>query len=288
MINAKLLERRKITEDLGIFRFETETSVSFIPGQYNTLSVKTHRIAKPVVRPFSIASTPDNPKNIEYLIRWVRSGGRKVDGGGEMTTELFELCDDELKDSQFRMSDKGKGKFYLDDGDDREVFLVCTGTGLAPFMGQLRADIQRGRDLARYTLVHGVANCEDLAYSDELTRFANEKGLRYLHAESRQGCGGESEVNYVGQWFFNREKGRAGRIKLDEINAAIEEGRLNDSAIERSIGRNLTHDRDAMLLCGNPDMIDNMTRLMEAREFIEGKDVFSERYWAAKKETYKT
>ena len=42
------------------------------------------------------------------------------------------------------------------------------------------------------------------------------------------------------------------------------------------------------MLCGNPDMIANMTRLIESRGFKDGEDVISEKYWPAKKGNYKT
>jgi len=292
-VEARLLGRERLTEDLAIFRFDNSGSkVEFIPGQYNTLRVKTDRIEKPIARPLSIASAPHEPA-IEYFVRWVRSGGRGrggngLDGLGAMTTELFELSDEELRKVEFSVTDVGKGKLYLDDGDDRNVIMVGTGTGLAPFISQLRTAGLGGRELSRYTLIHGVAHCDDLAYQDELAKYSGERGMTFLHVQSRTRCDANSEINYVGGLFFNRDPSRKGRINHDEVSDAIESGRLENSPVEQALRRELSPERDTVLLCGNPDMINNVTRLLEARDFIDGKDVLSEKYWAAKKETFKT
>ena len=288
MANSKatLIERIKINEDLGIFKFETDIPLDFIPGQYNALGIKLGETDKIIRRPYSIASTPGK-NEVEYLIRYVRNGGKREDGKGKMTTELFELTDEKLKKLHFEISHPEKGKLFLDEKDKRNVILVGTGTGLAPFMSKLRS--KSGEDLLKYTLIHGVANCQDLAYFDELTDLVNNNGLRYLHVKSRKKCDGEEdETNYVGQLFFNRRQGKTGRINLEEINEAIDKNRLDNSEIEKIFGRKLTPEKDAIMLCGNPDMIANMTRLIESRGFKDGEDVISEKYWPAKKGNYKT
>jgi len=287
-VEAKLLRRKRLSEDLAIFRFETESEAKFIPGQYNTLRVKTDRIEKPIARPLSIASAPFQSPQLEYFVRWVKSGGGGRDGLGAMTTEMFELSDEELRRADFSVTDVGKGKLYLDDGDDRNVIMVGTGTGLAPFISQLRTEGFRRGDLSRYTLIHGVANCDDLAYQDELANYCGERGMTFLHVQSRTQCDENSEINYVGELFFNRDPKIQGRVGHEEISEAIESGRLENSPVEKTLGRELSPEKYTVMLCGNPNMINNMTRLLEARGFIDGKDVLSEKYWAAKKETFKT
>lgn len=288
MVKAELIEREKLTENLAVFRFQANVR-EFIPGQYNALRIETYRTEKSLKpRALSIASKPSDLPNLEYLVRWVKGGGKRSDGKGEMTTELFELSDDELRTSQFSMTDTPKGKLYLEGDDDRNVIMVATGTGLAPFISQLRTAIERKIDLSKYILIHGVANCDDLAYMDELSQYQKDRNLTYLHVESRSKCEADSEINYVGQLFFNRDSRRIGRIKISEIEEAIEEERTENPKIEQILNRKLSPDDFMIELCGNPDMINNMTRLMEAKGFIDGKDVLSEKYWAAKKETYST
>jgi len=165
IVKAELIERKKLTEDLAVFLFQANVR-EFIPGQYNALRIETYRTEKPLKpRALSIASKPSDLPNLEYLVRWVKSGGKRDDGGGEMTTELFELSDDELRASQFSMTDTPKGKLYLED-DDRNIIMVATGTGLAPFISQLRTAIEKKVDLKKYTLIHGVAHCDGVLEGD--------------------------------------------------------------------------------------------------------------------------
>jgi len=291
MVEAEFLERKLITPDLAVFRLEAAKIREFIPGQYNVLQVKTDGTEKPIKRPLSIASPPSALPRIEYLVRWVQNGGKRDDGKGEMTTELFELSDDELGEAQFSMTDTSKGKLYLEDGDDRNIIMVATGTGLAPFMSQLRTAVGREKDLSKYTIIHGVSNCDDLAYNIELTQYQNDFGLRYLHVESRSTCeeyGDNGENNYVGELFFRRDSNNTGRINMDEIKTAIREGKTERPKIEEILGEELNRDNYAVLLCGNPVMTDNMTELLIARDFKDGIDVKSEKYWSAKKQIIKT
>lgn len=287
MVEAKFLKRKLLTPDLAEFQFEANNVKVFIPGQYNALQIAIGT-EKPITRAFSIASPPSALPRLEYLVRWVQNGGKRDDGRGEMTTELFELSDDKLKETKFSITDPPKGKLYLEKGDNRNIIMVATGTGLAPFMSQLRTAVEENEDLSKYTLIHGVANCDDLAYNKELSQCHN---LTYLHVESRSTCEGygeNGENNYVGELFFRRDSNNTGRINMQEIKAAIKEGRTNNPKIQEILGEKLNRDNYAVMLCGNPVMIENMTELLKAKGFKDGIDILSEKYWSAKKQIPKT
>src|SRR6188768_2246711 len=93
----------------------------FKPGQFVTLDLPIHEKPNKRWRSYSIASWPDGTNVFELLIVLAQ--------GGLGTAYLFNNVSlgDELK---FRGA---QGVFVLPDKIEKEIFLICTGTGIAPF-----------------------------------------------------------------------------------------------------------------------------------------------------------
>jgi ferredoxin/flavodoxin---NADP+ reductase len=289
MIPAQLTNREDVADGLAIFNFEISKPLDFISGQYNSLVIRSRRAEGPIARVLSIASSSEKPKKIEYFIRWVKKGGIRPDGQGLMTTELFQETKSKLNKLEFYLTDIPRGKLYPEEGEDRDIMMISTGTGLAPFMSQLRTAYSQAKDLGKYTLIHGVKSREDLAYKNEIETYSTDNNLRFLSTQpGSEYIDPNNEINYIGELFFHRFPDRIGRIKIEEIKEAINKGRNEYSKIEKIMEDDLTPERHLVMLCGNPNMINNMTTLLEAKGFIEGRDIISEKYWAAKKETFPT
>lgn len=128
----------------------------FIPGQFVTLDLPIHEKVNKRLRSYSIASWPDGTNVFELLIVQAK------DGVG--TAYLFNevTVGSELK---FRGA---QGVFILPGTIDRDLFLICTGTGIAPFRSMVHHLFEQGVPVKNIHLVFGCRHQEDLLYYDEL------------------------------------------------------------------------------------------------------------------------
>jgi ferredoxin--NADP+ reductase len=143
-----------------------------------------------------------------------------------------------------------------------ELWMIATGTGLAPFLSMLRTDEVWERS-ERIVLVHGVRESRHLTHADEI------RALAEAHSDKLV------EVGVV-----SREPAATGVVK-GRIPAALGDGRL-----EAAAGLRLSLERSHLLLCGNPGMIDDVTQALEPRGFLRHRTrkpghISSERYWEA-------
>src|ERR1044072_2686643 len=103
----------------------------FKPGQFVTLDLPIHEKKNKRWRSYSIASHPNGTNEIELVIVLLE--------GGLGTTYLFN----EVKEGSELLLRGPLGVFVLPENLDRDLFLICTGTGIAPF-----------RSMARYICEH--------------------------------------------------------------------------------------------------------------------------------------
>ena len=127
--------------------------IGFEPGQFVSFEIERPGSRIPATRAYSIASSSHRQNTIELLVN-------RVDGG----TGSEYLCGLQEGD---RTSFAGPvGSFVLRDGA-RDLLLVATGTGIAPFRSMLwsLADASSPRAI---TLFWGLRSERDLYYQDEL------------------------------------------------------------------------------------------------------------------------
>lgn len=133
-------------------------TIDFKPGQFISFDVPS-RGPLPATRPYSIASDPSRSDRITLVLNCV------PDGPG--STYLFSL----------REGDKTRfkgpaGSFYLRE-DERDLLFVATGTGIAPFLSMLAAELHRPA-ARRIRLFWGLRSQRDLYYQDELAELSRE------------------------------------------------------------------------------------------------------------------
>jgi ferredoxin--NADP+ reductase len=257
MLNSTLVGRIDITPDLVILQVKPDGGVpNFLPGQYVALGLpgsaprvegttaepEAPTADKIIKRAYSIGSSPEQKDFLEFYIAVVPDGS--------LTPRLAALNPGDRLFSQPKVT----GTFTLDGVSvDRNLVLVATGTGLAPFMSMVRTSTTWESD-REITVVHGVRYPSDFAYADELELFrAAGKKFNYLPIASR--AGGD----------FTGRKGR--------IQKLFESGELEPNPAT-----------DSVFLCGNPAMTEDMEKHLVERGFtVHSKKspgtLHVEKYW---------
>jgi ferredoxin--NADP+ reductase len=257
MLNSTLIQRIEVTPELLILRVKPDAGVpDFKPGQYVALgllgSAERYPGAAPEAEPpaadklikraYSIGSSPELRDFLEFYIAVVPSGA--------LTSRLAALKEGDRLFAQPKVT----GTFTLDGlPPERNLILVSTGTGLAPFMSMIRTEEAwtAGRKI---TVVHGVRYPEDFAYSEELSSYQKSgKGLVYLPIASRAGS------DYPGR------TGRIQRLFHDQVIVP-------------------NPDVDSVYLCGNPAMIEDLEGYLAERGFVlhskkSPGNLHVEKYW---------
>lgn len=254
--NASLVARVDLSDELAIFRIRPDVAPlpEFVPGQYAELAIipdSAPEGAKLVRRSYSIASPPSITDELELYIVRVPDG--------EVTPLLWKIP----VGGRLWLGPKIKGKFTLEEvPSGKDLVMVSTGTGLAPFLSMLRqhGDCPPWRKLV---LVHGARYQCDLGYREELTSAATRyPWFSYLPALTREPEGSDwSGLRGRVQTLFSR-----------------------DGAVERALGEPLSAEMSHILLCGNPQMIDDIQLLLGERGLHPHKkktpgNVHVERYW---------
>ncbi|GEO09423.1 ferredoxin--NADP reductase [Segetibacter aerophilus] len=173
-IVVQIKEETPLTRRFWIQIPEVE-SFNFIPGQFVTLDLPIHEKKNKRWRSYSIASSPDGTNVIELVIVFLE--------GGAGTTYIFN----EVKEGSELLLRGPQGVFVLPQTIDRDLFLICTGTGVAPYRSMLH-NIKRNKIPHKNVyLIFGTRLFKDCLYYEELRELQNDiEGYVYLPTFSRE------------------------------------------------------------------------------------------------------
>lgn len=207
--------------------------------------------AKLIRRAYSIASSSRSNRFLEFYVALVSTGA--------LTPRLFQL---KIGDRLW-LSPKATGMLTLDRvPEDKNVVLVGTGTGLAPYMSMVRTFLERDQS-KRFAVIHGAYHSWDLGYRDELAMMDRmSEVFTYVPTLSHPQ---EEHVPWEGHVGF--------------VQSVISDGTLAGEW-----GFQLSPDDTHVFLCGNPNMIDGMIEMLEPLGFTEHTrkepgSIHVERYW---------
>lgn len=253
----RLLSIRPWAPNLFSFTIARDAALDFVPGQFARLGVTAPARAgangaKVVWRAYSIAS----PRRAEYLEFF-----SVVLPDGEFTSELARLrVGDEILVERVIY-----GFLTLDRlAPGRDLWLLCTGTGLAPFLSMLR-EAATWNDYGNLVLVHCVRYANELAYADEI----------HALAEGAKARGARAALHYVPVVTRTRVPGAL----TERVPALLEGG-----ALAARVGLPIDSSMARVLICGNPDMISQTRKLLSARGFATSRrgkpgQMAVENYW---------
>ncbi|MEO7265402.1 MAG: FAD-binding oxidoreductase [Ferruginibacter sp.] len=154
---------------------------NFIPGQFVTLDLPIHEKVNKRWRSYSIASWPDGTNVFELLI--------VLDKKGLGTPYLFE----QVSVGSELIFRGPQGIFTLNEPLDTDLFLICTGTGIAPFRSMIHHIKNNGKAHKNIYLIFGCRTKNTLLYYDELKSLEETiTGFIYIPTLSREKWDGYS------------------------------------------------------------------------------------------------
>ena len=226
------------TDRLFSFTTTRDPSLRFSNGHFTMIGLRLEG-GKPLLRAYSIASA-NYEEHLEFLSIKVPDG--------PLTSRLQHI----VPGDTIVVGRKPTGTLLIDYLlPGKRLYLLGTGTGLAPWMSIIR-DPATYEKFEQVVLVHGVREVKELAYYDYLTvdlprhEFLGEmvsQQLRYYPTVTREP-------------FKNR-----GRV-TDLIANGKLAADLGLPALDPA------HDR--VMICGSPEMLRDLKRMMEERQFVEG------------------
>ncbi|GAB4492497.1 MAG: ferredoxin--NADP reductase [Saprospiraceae bacterium] len=150
-------------------------SFDFKAGQFITMDLPIGDKRLQRWRSYSIANAPDGSNVLEFCI--VRSEN------GSATKYLF----DEIQPGTALRFKGPDGGFVLPETIEKNLVLICTGTGVAPFRSMLLDLKNSGKAHRNIHLIFGTRREEDILYRAEFEELARTMpGFRYDVALSRQ------------------------------------------------------------------------------------------------------
>lgn len=246
-----IIERRDWAPRLFSFRTTRHPGFRFAAGQFARIGLPGPD-GKPVWRAYSIVSAPYDTHLEFYSI---------VVPEGEFTPKLVERhAGDAI------LIEKTNYGFLTPDrfAPGRDLWMLSTGTGLAPFLSIL-AEEQPWQDFENLVLVHSVRHANELAYQREISEL-REHPLVGVHSH---------RLRYVPVVTREPVEGALG----ERITTLLTSGELG-----RHLGLDLTVDHSRFMVCGNPQMVDEVRGLLQEKGFRvsrrnnPGHMVF-ENYW---------
>jgi len=222
------------TEELFSFRTSRDKGFRFASGQFTMIGLRID--GKPLLRAYSIASA-NWEEQLEFFSIKVPDG--------PLTSRLQHI----RPGDEVLLSRKPTGTLLISDlHPGGTLYLLATGTGLAPFLAIVKDPATYER-FDRIVITHGVRRAGDLAYADYIRRelphheFLGEqiaRQLLYYPAVSRE------EHAHEGRLTTLLDAGRmAGDLGLPPLDPA----------------------RDRFMICGSPSMLADFRRILDARGF---------------------
>ena len=228
-----LLDVQSLTPSLFTLRTTRDPGFRFTAGQFVRLGV-TKADGSTVWRAYSVVSSPFD----EYLDFF-----SIMVPGGEFTSELSRLrVGDTLMVERQATGFLTLNRFV----DGRDLWLLGTGTGVAPFLSILQ-DFEVWEKFERIILVYSAREARELAYQSLIQGLAQREYLaEYAH-----------KLTYLP--LVTREQ-HPGALH-GRITTLIANGEL-----ERAAGVALTPEHSRVMICGNPQMIDDTRQLLKQRD----------------------
>ncbi len=238
MMKERVLDVRHWNDTLFSFKTSRDPAFRFKNGHFIMIGLEVE--GRPLMRAYSIASA-NYEEELEFFSIKVPDG--------PLTSRLQKIqVGDEII-----MSRKPTGTLLIDSLlPGRNLYLLSTGTGLAPFMSIIK-DPETYAKFDKVILTHGVRFISELAYQDFITE----------ELPNNEFFGEEVREKLIYYPTVTREPYR----NQGRLTSLMESGKLYSDVGLPPV--NLEDDR--FMLCGSPSMLKDLTTLLDAQGFEEAR-----------------
>ena len=221
------------------FSFTTtrDPSFRFLNGQFTMIGIEVE--GKPLLRAYSMVSA-NYEERLEFLSIKVPDG--------PLTSRLQHIKPGDT----LLVNSKAVGTLIMENLlPGKTLYLLSTGTGLAPFMSIIKDPLTYER-FEKVVLTHGCREVSELAYDDVITR----------ELPQNEFFGEQVKSQLVYYPAVTRETFR----NQGRVTTLLDSGKL-----PADIGlQPLNIDTDRVLICGSPEMLKDSRDLLVKRGFVEG------------------
>lgn len=237
LLESRVLSVHHWTDRLFSFTATRDPGFRFRNGEFTMIGIKVNE--KPLLRAYSVVS-PNYEENLEFFSIKVPDG--------PLTSRLQHL---QVGDPII-VGRKATGTLVLDNlKDGRTLYLVGTGTGLAPFLSIIR-DPETYERFEKVVLIHGCREVAELAYGELITE----------QLPNHEFLGEDVRAKLIYYPTVTREPFR----NRGRVTDLIETGKLfSDIGLPM-----LDAASDRVMLCGSPQMMTDLRAMLETRGFEEG------------------
>jgi ferredoxin--NADP+ reductase len=225
------------TDNLFSFTTTRDSSFRFRNGEFTMIGLRINE--KPLLRAYSVASA-NYEDNLEFFSIKVADG--------PLTSRLQHLkAGDEII-----VGRKATGTLVIDNlKNGRNLYLIGTGTGLAPFLSVIK-DPETYERFEKVVLLHGCRRVAELAYGELITE-------KLPHDEM---IGDMVRAQLIYYPTVTRDPFR----NRGRITDLITSGKLFDDIALPG----LDPEQDRVMICGSPALLADTKKLLLDRGFIEG------------------
>jgi ferredoxin--NADP+ reductase len=225
------------TDRLFSFTTTRDPALRFSNGHFTMIGLRVND--KPLLRAYSIASA-NYEEHLEFLSIKVEEG--------PLTSRLQHI---QVGDTLI-VGKKPTGTLLIDYLlPGKRLYLLSTGTGLAPFLSIIR-DPETYERFEQVILVHGVRQVDELAYHDLMTD----------HLPQHEFLGEMVRQKLLYYPTVTREPYR----NMGRVTDLITSGKL---FVDLSLPP-LKREEDRVMICGSPGMLTDLKAMLEERGFVEG------------------
>ncbi len=226
------------TDRLFSFRTTRDRGFRFKNGHFTMIGLEQG--GKPLMRAYSMASA-NYEDELEFFSIKVPDG--------PLTSQLQNIrVGDELL-----VNSKATGTLVQDSLlPGKNLFLIATGTGLAPFLSIIR-DPEIYEDYDKVILTHGCRHVDELAYRELITEHL--PWHEYLGQDVRE------------KLLYYPTVTREAFVNNGRLTDLLESGKL---AADLGLSP-INPETDRFMVCGSPSMLKEICALLDSRGFREAR-----------------